>query len=316
MAKETEQETKEPKASTGAPAGFEITVSANENLVYFGKPGSTIPVPLNLALAESDRRRKLAEIDKIVDAQLKMPPEKLLKLIQYDRKTAPKRQVIDVIRQGIETERIPAERWYFIAGRDGRARIAPDSHGRFLKAQVDPKILTGIEEAFTHMPTQDEPYVTAQVILRYFAGDATFTGTQTKFIAWTADAKEKADTCNKTMTQARGKAARAACPSSFPDVAEEVMDFEVGGAFPAAAGRTVRTTATVAKVIVMRNISDLVSAIYEAKLTDPVDGKLLFSNRDRIAKLVGVDKIEEIGQEGKPTMEQAWDKLQKAVKKP
>jgi len=276
-----------------------------------GKP----PLPLNLVLIEQERRRLVAENEELIEKQLalwrgkkgrKPTPaqrEEFKRLVQYDRKSPPREldKYLDIVATGMKTEGIPAQYWTIILSKTtGRVRVAPDSHGRFRKAQLDPKIMIGTPEiTITHRPTETEPFVEVLAKLRFYAGDSEYVGYQVKWIPWTADEGKKQDICNICITQALGKAARNACPTMFPDIAEEVFEFEEGEI----AGPP---TITVGEI---RSITDLLASVYRTGLKDPDTGEELFHKRDKLAALAGVERLELLNQPGQPTFQEAWEKI-------
>jgi len=92
---------------------------------------AAILIPPQLMIAERSRRKKEAEIKETIEKQRKLPDREFLKLIQYDRtKMTPSKETLQIIKTGMKYDLIPAQHWYVFSGRDGRTRIAPDSHGQ------------------------------------------------------------------------------------------------------------------------------------------------------------------------------------------
>jgi len=261
---------------------------------------AAILIPPQLMIAERSRRKKEAEIRETVEKQRKLPDKEFTKLIQYDRtKITPSKETLQIIRTGMKYDLIPAQHWYVFAGRDGRTRIAPDSHGLFKKAQLDPKIYIGKEDIWEHLPTEAEPWVVAKVRLHFYGGGP-YEGTQTKFISWTDDLKEIQNACNKAMTQALGKAARSASPITFAEIAEEIEDFERERSRPSydfkvpAAGQ-------------IRSLGEFLAVLYKNH-PDKVCTTKGVLDRAKIAKILKVTRLEEI-----KDFNQAYEQFQVAI---
>jgi len=261
---------------------------------------AAILIPPQLMIAERSRRKKEAEIRETIEKQRKLPDSEFLKLIQYDRtKMTPSKETLQVIKTGMKTDLIPAQHWYVFSGRDGRTRIAPDSHGLFKKAQLDPKIYIGKEDIWEHLPTSDEPWVTAKVRLHFFGGGP-FEGTQVKFVSWVDDPKEIQNVCNKAMTQALGKASRSASPITFPEIAEEVEDFERERTRPSYEP-SVPTPGQI------RSLGEFLAILYKNHRDQvcTVQGVL---DRAKIANLLGIERLEQI-----KDFNRAYEQLQMAL---
>jgi len=222
------------------------------------------------------------------------------KLIQYDRtKMTPSKETLQVIKTGMKTDLIPAQHWYVFSGRDGRTRIAPDSHGLFKKAQLDPKIYIGKEDIWEHLPTPDEPWVTAKVRLHFFGGGP-FEGTQVKFISWVDDPKEIQNACNKAMTQALGKASRSASPITFAEIAEEVEDFERERARPSYEPN-IPTPGQI------RSLGEFLAILYKNHREQVCTAQGVL-DRTKIANLLGIERLEQI-----KDFNRAYEQLQMAL---
>jgi len=214
--------------------GKEITIYGQQySLIELGgepyvQAKDGFPVPLKLAFAEIARRKAEAENEVEVERDLKLSPKELRNRITFDERKgyAPTAETLKRVKDGIKKERVPAKYWYIIWTKEGKENIQYNSHGAFLKASLDPKILLDVEEQIVHEPTIQEPWVTAKVILRYATGE--FIGLRTRAVPKDhfEEGRERDLTNFKqgTITQAKGRASKAACPSAYTYIAEELEE--------------------------------------------------------------------------------------------
>jgi len=214
--------------------GKEITIyGENYRLIELGgepyvQPKEGFPIPLKLAFAEMARRKAEAENEEEVQRDLKLPPKELRNRISFDERKgfAPTIETLKRVRDGIRKERVPAKYWYVIWTKDGKEQIEYNSHGAFLKARLDPKILLDVVEEIVHEPTREEPWVVAKATLRYATGE--FIGLRTRTVPKEhfeeGHERELTNFKQGTVTQAIGRASKKASPSAYTYLAEELLE--------------------------------------------------------------------------------------------